>query len=127
MNSVKSFSLKKRLLSFKYAFRGIYKVISSQHNAWIHSVISLLVIAAGFILEINLTQWCLIVFSIGFVFVAETINTAIENLVDMTSPDFHPKAGLIKDISAGAVLIAAITAVVIGLIIFIPAIIDLLK
>lgn len=114
------FSMIKRGHSFKYAFKGIIIVLKSQHNAWIHLAITVMVIIFGIIYPLTLTEWLLIIFAIGFVLVAEACNTAIEKLVDLVSPEHNDKAGQVKDMAAGAVLIAAITAAVIGLIIFVP-------
>jgi len=121
----KPFTIKNRLKSFVYAFKGIKQVVVSQHNMWIHIVFALLAIALGFMFEINATEWIAIVLSIGLVLTAEIFNTAIESLVDLISPNFNEKAGKIKDIAAAAVLITAITAVIIGMIIFSPHIINL--
>ena len=91
-----------------------------QHNAWIHLLSALLVIFMGFYMSLSITEWCFIVFAIGFVFVAEIINTSIEYLTDLVSPNYHEKAKKVKDLAAGGVLIASIIALSIGLIIFLP-------
>jgi diacylglycerol kinase (ATP) len=114
------FSIKKRLFSFTFAFKGILHFLKTQHNAWIHAGITLLVMIFGFWLKVSLTEWLFLVFAIGFVFVAEMFNTALELLVDLVSPDFHALAGKTKDVAAGAVLVAAITAALVGIIIFLP-------
>ncbi|MBC8109861.1 MAG: diacylglycerol kinase family protein [Verrucomicrobia bacterium] len=114
------FSIRKRLFSFTFAFNGILHFLKTQHNAWIHAVITLLVVVFGFWLKVSLMEWLFLVFAIGFVFVAEMFNTALELLVDLVSPDFHTLAGKTKDVAAGAVLVAAITAALIGLAIFLP-------
>lgn len=114
------FSLKKRLKSFTYAGRGIAKFICKEHNAWIHSIVTIAVIGAGCVVGISRMEWIAIVLCIGLVLAAEAINTAIERLVDLASPNYHPLAGDAKDIAAGAVLICAATSVVVGLIIFVP-------
>ncbi|MCF8227801.1 MAG: diacylglycerol kinase family protein [Bacteroidales bacterium] len=116
------FTLNKRILSFKFAFKGIKHLLIRQHNAWIHLIFTVLVIIAGFIFGIKQIEWLLICFAIGFVFTAEAMNTATELMVDKISPEQDKQAGLIKDLAAGAVLISAITAAAIGLIIFIPKI-----
>lgn len=108
------------LLSFKFAFRGLILLFKDQPNARIHLVASVGVTAAGFILRLSTTEWLFIAFAIGFVFSAELFNSAIEALVDKVSPETHPAAGRIKDLAAGAVLVAAITTVVIGMVIFLP-------
>lgn len=120
------FSMSQRIKSFKYAFRGIGIALKGQHNFRIHLIAAILVIAGAFLLDISNNEWLTIIFAIGLVFSAEIINTAIEELVDFVSPDVHPDAARIKDLAAGAVLVCAFTAAIIGLIIFLPKIIDLL-
>jgi diacylglycerol kinase len=124
-NPDKPFRMKDRAKSFGYAFKGIGYVLRTQHNFWIHGLITLAVIAFGFWLDISVAEWLFVVFAIGFVLVSELFNTAIEVLVDLVSPERNPQAGLAKDIAAGAVLISAITAALIGLFIFAPKIIHL--
>ncbi len=126
MKSKKPFSLKARLMSFKYASKGIVEVLKSQHNAWIHLAAALLVTAAGFWLQLSQGEWIAIALSIGIVFSAEAFNTAIELLVDKISPNHDPAAGKIKDIAAGAVLFASIAAAIVGFIIFAPKLLDFL-
>ncbi len=126
MKNQKKFAINDRAKSFVYAFKGIRIFFATQHNVRIHSVIATIVVISGLILKINITEWCFIVFAIGFVFVAEAINTAIEYLVDFVSPEYNKTAGKIKDIAAGAVLIASIASVIAGLIIFIPKFSELL-
>lgn len=109
--------------SFCYAWEGIKNFIGREHNAWIHLTVATLVIAAGFYFEIEKGEWLAIIGCIGGVIAAEAFNTAIERLVNLVSPEWHPIAGEVKDIAAGAVLICAVAAIVIGLIIFIPYII----
>lgn len=115
--------LKKRINSFKYAFEGISATIKTQTNMKIHLVIMFLVIIAGIIFKLSKLEWmiCIILFSL--VLAGELFNTAIEAIVDMVMPEFHPKAKLAKDAAAGAVLILALGSAVIGLMIFIPKII----
>jgi len=112
------FSIIKRLLSFRYAFRGIFFMIRTQHNAWIHLFASMVVIVAGFWFSISTTEWMMVIISIGLVLAAEAFNTAIELLVDKISPDYDEKAGIIKDVAAGAVLFTAVTAAAVGIIVF---------
>lgn len=121
----KKINIKDRTNSFGYAFKGIVYVLKSEHNIWIHCALGIAAIALGLYLEIKLPEWIFVTLAIGLVFIAELFNTAIEVLVDLVSPEHNPKAGLVKDIAAGAVLIAAITAALIGLFIFGPKIIDL--
>ncbi|MCX6230790.1 MAG: diacylglycerol kinase family protein [Bacteroidetes bacterium] len=121
----KPFVLKDRLKSFVYAYRGIKYVIATQHNMWIHILLMLIVVGMGFICDLRPIAWIVIIFAIAMVLAAEIFNSAIEALVDLHSPDYSEKAGRIKDMAAGAVLITAIAAVIAACIIFIPYIISL--
>lgn len=112
--------LQKRLKSFAYAWKGVCSFLSKEHNAWIHCTAIAAVTLAGFWLKITPTEWTIVLLCFGMVLSAEAFNTAIERLVNLVSPDYHPVAGDVKDIAAGAVLICAISAAIIGLIIFIP-------
>ncbi len=114
------FSIRARIKSFGPALKGIFHVIRNEHNFQIHLFAAIVVVATGALMDLSQGEWLWIILAIAMVFIAETFNSAIEKLVDLKQPDFDKKAGLIKDISAGAVLIAAIAAVIIGLIIFIP-------
>jgi diacylglycerol kinase len=109
-----------RTRSFRYAFSGWWFVIRTQRNAWIHAVISLLVIALSLWLNLNRRDWATILLTITLVWTAEFINTALEAVVDLTSPEVHQMAKVGKDVGAAAVLIAAGAAVVIGLLILGP-------
>ena len=120
-----SFSVSKRLVSFKYAFKGISFMVKTQHNSWIHIFAGISVVALGIILQVSLTDWCLLILSIGMVFTAELFNTSLEYLTDLLSPEIRKKAGLTKDIAAAGVLVSAITAVAIGLIVFLPKLIEI--
>jgi diacylglycerol kinase (ATP) len=122
---MKKFSLKKRIQSFGFAFKGIAHVFAHEHNMWIHLCAALCVTVAGFYFHIDSTEWLFVLLCIGGVIAAELINSAIEKLVDLVSPQYNINAGLIKDIAAGAVLIMAIVSVIVGLIIFIPKLIEL--
>jgi diacylglycerol kinase len=108
------------LKSFLYAFNGLVYAFKSQLNFKVHCVAAVIVILTGAYLGLSNTEWALIAVAIGLVIVVELVNTAIEVLVDLVSPGQHPKAGAIKDIAAAAVLIAAVVALAIGLLIFIP-------
>lgn len=116
---------KKRFHSFSFAFKGIKIAFCTQPNAWIHTVAAVFAIAGGIFFKVNPGEWVFIVLAIGCVFAAEIINTSIEKLVDMISPEFHEKAGKVKDLAAGAVLVASLMALIIGCIIFIPKIMHL--
>ncbi len=120
----KPFEYRQRLKSFHYAFQGLALMFRTQHNTWIHATVSLMVIILGFVLKISLTEWAILCFAIGFVFAAEAFNTAIEFLVDLVSPGKLLQAGMIKDLAAAGVLIAAMTAVAAGLFVFIPRLLE---
>lgn len=122
----KRFSLIARLRSTNHAWRGLGVMIKTTHNAWVHVFCTLLVVYLGFVLNISSSEWLALVIVIGLVFIAETFNTAIEVDMDLTSPDYHPYARDTKDISAGAVLISVIVAIITGLIIFVPKVVSLL-
>ncbi len=117
------FSIIKRAESFTHAGRGVWFFVRSTHNAWIHITALICAWLLGFYFHITQTEWLALVFACGFVLVSEAFNTAIEIDVNLTSPGHHPYAKDTKDVAAGAVLIAAITALIIGLIIFVPYII----
>ena len=112
--------------SFANAFRGLCIYVSAERNAWIHCIAAILVIAAGFLFRIEPYEWMAVVFAIGIVFSAEAFNTTIERLSDVVQPNKDDRIRNVKDISAGAVLICAISAACIGLIIFLPKVISLL-
>ncbi len=109
-----------RLNSFQHAFRGWWYVLRTQQNAWIHALIATLVFFLGIWLQLSARDWAVIILTITMVFAAELINTAIEAVVDLASPEKHPLAKVGKDVGAAAVLIAAGAAVVIGLLILGP-------
>jgi len=106
--------LKKRLVSFKNAFTGWWHVIRTQQNAWIHAVATVLIVILCIWLKIDLKDWALIIIAIAIVWLAEFLNTALEIVVDLASPDIHLLARMGKDVGAAAVLIAALTAALIG-------------
>lgn len=116
---MKSFVLS-RIQSFRHAFRGWFYVLRTQRNAWIHSVIATAVFFVGLWLQLSLHDWAIIILTAAFVFTAEFINTAIEVVVDLASPDEHPLAKIGKDVGAAAVLVAALAAILIGLLILGP-------
>lgn len=115
-----------RIRSFKYAFEGWWYVLRTQRNAWIHAVASVCVFALGFLLRITLVEWGLIILAVMMVWMGEFMNTAVETVVDMISPDHHPLAKVAKDVAAAAVLIAAGGSILIGLFVFGPPLYDLL-
>jgi diacylglycerol kinase len=109
-----------RILAFGHAFRGWGYVLKTQHNAWIHSLFATAVILVGLWLGLKPVDWAIIVLTIAMVFTAEFINTAIEAVVDLASPVHHPLAKVGKDVGAGAVLVAALAGIVIGLLVIGP-------
>lgn len=120
-----AFSWKARLKSFVYAWEGIVSFFRWEHNAQIHLAITFLVLVLSVTLGVSKWEAIAVVFSIAFVWVAEMINTAIEKTIDFISVEKHPQIKLIKDVAAGAVLIASLAAVVVGLFIFIPKLLAL--
>ena len=120
-------SLKKRIDSFGFAFKGITTLFKTQANARVHGVAIFVVSIAGFFFKINATEWCFVIASFATVLAAEALNTAIEFVVDLVSPQYNPLAGKAKDVAAAAVLFTAIGAFLIGGIIFIPKIYWYLK
>jgi diacylglycerol kinase len=116
----KRFSIVKRAESFTHAGRGIWIFLKSTHNAWIHISLLVVAVALGIVFDISRTEWLALVFACGLVLVSEAFNTAIEIDIDLTSPEYHPYAKDTKDVAAGAVLLASITAGIIGVLIFWP-------
>ena len=114
--------MKKIINSFKYAVQGLIEAFKSEKNMKIHVLIAFLVILAGIIFKISVIEWMICIVLIGIVISAELFNTAIETTVDLAMPEKNEKAKIAKDVSAGAVLILAISSVIIGLIIFLPKI-----
>ena len=109
-----------RIAAFGHALRGWMYVLKTQHNAWVHSLAATMVILLSFWLQIPPRDWAVLVLTIAMVFTAEFINTSIEDVVDLASPQKHPLAKVGKDVGAGAVLIAALAGVLIGLLILGP-------
>ncbi len=115
--------LKKRVNSFYYAFKGLRIFFSTQINAHIHLLGLLSMITLGLYFNVSKNEWLVLIFAAGFVFVTEILNTAIEFLTDLVSPQYNEQAGRVKDIAAGAVLVSAMLALIVAGIIFIPRII----
>lgn len=122
MQQNESFSLLARIRSFRFAFKGMHTLITTQHNCWIHAAATILVTVSGWYLEVSQTEWLMLIFAIGLVWVAEALNTAVEFLGDAVSMEQHPLIGKAKDVASAGVLISAITAAIVGLIIFLPKI-----
>lgn len=111
---------KHRVLSFKYAVEGIFSAIKTEPNLKIHFIIVLIVILLGWFFMISTLEWIIVITMMGLVISLELTNTAIEAMIDYLIPNIHPVAKKVKDISAGAVLIASISALIIGLLVFLP-------
>ncbi len=120
--SVRKFSLQQRLNSIRFAWAGLRVFFQTQHNAWIHAMATIIAIVMGWLFKVIATEWLFIVVAIGLVWVAELFNTAIEILCDRLCPQIDPKIKLVKDISAAAVLVTALLALITAGIIFIPKI-----
>ena len=118
--------MRKFIRGFGYALNGIWHTTATQLNFRVHLVCALVAVCVGYALHISTNDWLWIMLCIAMVLVAELFNTAIEFLTDLVSPEYNKKAGLVKDMSAGAVLITAICALVIGLIIFVPKLLVLI-
>lgn len=112
--------LQSRIQAFHHAFSGLGYVVRTQRNAWIHALATSLVFILAFWLRITILEWTILILTIGTVWTAEFINTALEAVVDLASPYKHPLAKVGKDVGAGAVLIAAISSIIIGLLILGP-------
>lgn len=112
------FSIKERIESFRYAFKGVQTLIKTQHNAWVHVLATVIVIGAGLYFQISDEHWIMVLLATSLVWVAEALNTAMEFLCDATIPEFHPLIEKAKDVAAGAVLISAFAALLVGVIIF---------
>jgi diacylglycerol kinase len=123
MNKVKDFFVS-RAHSFRHAFHGLWFVIRTQRNAWIHAVITTLVVLAAFWLLLPLRDWAVLFLTISMVWTAEFINTALEAVVDLASPQQHPLAKVGKDVGAAAVLMASIAAILVGLLILGPPLLE---
>jgi len=115
------FSIKDRIRSFRFAIHGFHLMLKSQHNAWVHATATVLVIGLGFAFHINHHEWCWIVLSVISVWTAEALNTALEFIADVASPEFHPLVKSAKDVAAAAVMLSALGAIIIGLLILGPS------
>ena len=121
------FSFMERIQSFRYGIRGIALMLKSQHNAWIHATASVLVLIVGALFGLSPGEWCWLVIAIMAVWTAEALNTALEFLADVASPEFHPSVEKAKDVAAGAVLISATGSVAIALFILTPYVLRLIN
>ncbi len=113
--------------AFGYAFSGWWYVIRTQRNAWIHAIVSILVIVVGIWLQLAPHDWAIIILAIGMVWTSEFVNTALEAVVDLASPEHHYLAKVGKDVGAAAVLIAAISSAIIGFLVLGPPLLDKIR
>jgi len=114
------FSIRARVKSFRFAFDGIASFFQREHNAWLHFMATVAVLTLTVLVGVTKTELLALIFAIGFVWVAEMFNTCIERVMDFVSVQQHPEIKFIKDLASGAVLMAAITALATGAIVFIP-------
>ena len=122
----RNFSIAARIKSIGHALDGLGLMLRTQHNAWIHLAATIAVVVAGVVLGITTEAWLVLILAIVMVWIAEALNTAFELLCDVASPDFHPLVKAAKDVAAGAVLLSAIAAAIVGTIVFLPRIIRLI-
>lgn len=114
------FSIRKRISSFRFAYKGLTTLLREEHNSRIHLLATLIVVVTGLYLGISNYEWIAIVFAIGLVFVTEIINTSIENLSDSFASERSESIKKVKDLAAAAVLLSAIVALLVAALIFIP-------
>nr|WP_262905350.1 diacylglycerol kinase family protein [Hymenobacter nitidus] len=112
--------MRRRIASFGHAFRGVVSALRSEVHLRFHALATVIVIGLGFYFDISGLEWALVALAVGTVWSAELVNTAVEAVVDLVSPDYHPLAGKAKDVAAGAVLVAAFAALAVGLLVFGP-------
>lgn len=126
-NLTGSFRFSERIRRFEFAFAGIWTLLKTQQNSWIHAVATICVCSAGFFFGISSSEWCWIVLAIMSVWTTEALNTAFEFLADVVSPEFHPMVKQSKDVAAGAVLLSAIGSVIIGVLVLGSYAVELVK
>lgn len=111
---------KGRFKSVGFAFKGAYKLITTEHSVMVQFSLALLMIVAGFVFHISREEWMIQILVFGLVLAVEGLNTAVEKMADFIHPEFHDRIGFIKDIAAGAVFFAAMAAIAVGLLIYVP-------
>ncbi len=121
------FSIKKRIKSFSYAFAGLRVLFREEHNSWIHAAAALIAVVAGFLFRISPMEWVAVIIVIGMVFAAEILNSSIERTADFVKAERDDRKRDIKDLGAAAVLVCAITAALVGTIIFLPKLLALFR
>lgn len=112
--------IKGRFKSVGFAIKGAYKLITTEHSVMVQSSLAVLMIIAGFYFEISREEWMMQILAFGLVLSVEALNTAVEKIADFIHPEFHNKIGFIKDIAAGGVMFAAMAAIAVGLLIYVP-------
>ncbi|WP_205701601.1 diacylglycerol kinase family protein [Hymenobacter rigui] len=112
--------VRKRAASFGYAFRGVVAALRTEVHLWVHAAATVVVVGLGLYFGLARWEWAAVALAVGAVWCAELVNTALEAVVNLVSPDYHPLAGRAKDVAAGAVLVMALAALVVGLLIFGP-------
>lgn len=125
MTTDNKFSWKKRAKAFVYAWQGLKTLVREEHNARIHVAAAVVAVAAGFAFGISPLEWCVVLICVGLVISAEALNSAVEALADRITTDQDPFIGKAKDFGAAAVTVLAMTAVIAGIIVFLPYIIKL--
>jgi diacylglycerol kinase len=123
----KTYSIKRLGNSFKYALQGIKSAYKTEQNLLVHTVVAILVIALGVIIQLSFLEFAVVFLVIGVVMTAEMINTSIEYAIDMAMPSIHPLAKVSKDVASGAVLFSAIIAIIVGCLIYIPKLIKFIE
>ena len=126
-DKLKQRGFKRLIKSFGYAFDGLKYAFKYEQNIIVHLIATIIVAIAGFLLQISLFEWIIIVMAVGLVVATELINTSIEAIVDLSCNEINSLAKIAKDTAAGVVLVFAITAAIVGLIIFVPKIIELVN
>jgi diacylglycerol kinase len=116
----KKFSWRERGNSFGFAWQGIKALFRTEHNAWIHGGLTVVVVFLSLLLEVSRTEAAILILAMAFVWAAEIFNTALEKAMDFVSTEKHPQIKLVKDLAAAAVLVAAAAALLVGLLIFLP-------
>ena len=114
--------IRRRVASFGYAFRGVWAALRTEVHLRFHALATVVVLGFGFYFSISRLEWALVALAVGLVWSLELVNTAVEAVVNLVSPDYHPLAGRAKDVAAGAVLVGAVAALAVGLLVFGPRI-----
>ena len=125
MNNQQNGFVKGRIKSLKFALKGLWLLITTEHSIMVQISVAVVMTFVGFWLDISKTEWLFQILAIGLVLVAESLNTAVEKLCDFIHPEHDSRIGFIKDISAGAVTFAALVAIVIGVIIYLPLLVNI--